>query len=280
MLGRMRARGWVLLVAGVALLGLFVAAALWPGLFADYGRKEQFGAWLPGSADHLLGTNALGYDIFTELVYGARETLLVGVSSSVLALLIGVAIGVLSTLPGVAGVAFNGAINVFALLPHLVTLIVLSAFFGNSEATLIVLIAAFGWVGTARAVRAKVLHLNAQPFIETCTIQGFGRLHIMAFHIVPNLLDVLAARFLLGVTSCIMMESTLSFLGFGDLYHPTWGTMINFAFKRGAFIRAAYQYILAPGLCITLLSLAFYCIGRFFEERRDDISEEGSVVHA
>ena len=69
-----------------------------------------------------------------------------------------------------------------------------------------------------------------------------------------NLYDVLLSRFLLGVNnSCIMMESTLSFLGFGDLYYPTWGTMINFAYKRGAFLRQAYEYLLSPGVCIMLL---------------------------
>ena len=80
------------------------------------------------------------------------------------------------------------------------------------------------------------------------------------------------AKFLLSINSCIMMESTLSFLGFGDLYHPTWGTMINFAYKRGAFIRGAYNYLLSPGICIVLLSLAFYLISLYFEQRMKLIS--------
>lgn len=70
-----------------------------------------------------------------------------------------------------------------------------------------------------------------------------------------------------------MMESTLSFLGFGDLYHPTWGSMINFAYNRGAFIRQAYNYLLTPGVCIMLLSLSFYLISLYFERRRDTIEE-------
>ena len=87
----------------------------------------------------------------------------------------------------------------------------------------------------------------------------------------PNLYDVLISRFLLGVNSCIMMESTLSFLGFGDLYYPTWGTMINFAYKRGALLRRAYGYLLAPGVCIMLLSLSFYFISLYFEHRQATI---------
>ncbi len=261
------------LAAGLALLSLFALAALAPGLFTGYGQKEMFQAWLAPSREHWLGTNSLGYDIFTELVYGTRETLLIGVSSSVLTMLLGAAAGVLSTVRGVWGWLSNALINVFALLPRLVTLIVLAGFLGSSALNLIVLISAFSWVGTARDVRARVIHLNSMPFIENCVIQGYSRAHIAAHHILPNLYDLLLSRFLLGVNSCIMMESTLSFLGFGDLYHPTWGSMINFAYNRGAFIRQAYNYLLTPGVCIMLLSLSFYLISLYFERRRDIIEE-------
>lgn len=227
--------------------------------------------WLKPSAEHLLGTNSLGYDIFTEIVYGARDTLFIGVMSSVLTLVLGAAIGTLSTRMGLIGGLFNGLINVFVLLPRLITLIVLSAFLGTSRWHLILLIAAFSWVGTARNVRAQVIHLNSQPFVENCIIQGYSRFHIVLRHILPNLYEVLISRFLLGVNSCIMMESTLSFLGFGDLYHPTWGTMINFAYKRGAFMRRAYPYLLMPGVCIMGLSLSFYFISLYFEARREAI---------
>ncbi len=258
---------------GLFLLLLFLTAAIFPGLFTAYGQKEMFAPWLTPEAEHLLGTNALGYDIFTELVYGAKETLFVGVCSSVLTLFLGAAIGTLSGAKGFMGGVFNGLIHIFALLPKLVTLIVLAAFVGSSSWNLILLIAAFGWVGTARAVRARVVHLKVQPFVENCVIQGYSPWHIALRHIVPNLSDVLLSRFLLGVNSCIMMESTLSFLGFGDLYHPTWGTMMNFAYKRGAFLRQAYHYLLSPGVCIMLLSMAFFFMSLYFERRRTTIQE-------
>ena len=122
-------------------------------------------------------------------------------------------------------------------------------------------------------MRAKVLQLRTQTFIEACRIQGYSRTHIALRHILPNLSDVLLSRFLLSINSCIMMESTLSFLGLGDLYRPTWGTMVSFAYKRGAFLRGAYAYLLAPGVCIMLLSLAFYAISLYFEARKFAISE-------
>lgn len=261
------------LIFGLFLLLLFLTAAIFPTLFTPYGQKEMFAPWLAPGGGHILGTNALGYDIFTELVYGAKETLFIGVCSSVITLFLGAAIGTLSAAKGMAGGFFNGLIHVFALLPRLITLIVLAAFVGSSSWNLIFLIAAFSWVGTARAVRARVVHLNAQPFVENCVIQGYSTWHIALRHIVPNLSDVLLSRFLLGVNGCIMMESTLSFLGFGDLYHPTWGTMINFAYKRGAFLRQAYHYLLSPGVCIMLLSMAFYFISLYFESRQTTIRE-------
>lgn len=264
----MKARRLFPLILGCLLLGVFLLAAAAPELFTSCGAKEMFAKWLPCSREHPLGTNALGYDIFAELVYGTRQTLTVGLVSSVLTLLAGTLIGTISALRGLAGRLANGLINLFVLLPRLVTLIVLSGFLGGSDRNLILLISAFSWVGIARNVRAKVMHLNEQTFIENCRIQGYSRAHTVVFHLIPNLYDVLISRFLLGVNSCIMLESTLSFLGFGDLYRPTWGTMINFAYKRGAFLRGAYAYLLTPGVCVMLLSLSFYFISLYFEEER------------
>lgn len=269
----MKKRSRLPLLLGLLLFAVFALAAFAPGLFTDYGAKELFAKWLPMSREHLLGTNAMGYDIFTELVYGTRQTLLVGVLSSVLTLFLGASIGILASFRGWAGRMFDGLIQIFVLLPKLISLIVLATFFGSSAAHLIVLIAAFSWSGTARAVRAKVLQLSTQPFMESCRVLGYSRVHIAVRHILPNLSDVLLSRFLLGVNGCIMMESTLSFLGLGDLYRPTWGTMVNFAYKRGAFLRGAYQYLLAPGVCVMLLCLAFYLISLWLTARKETISE-------
>ena len=135
---------------------------------------------------------------------------------------------------------------------------------------------------TTRGVIAPLLELGAgfdanlsarENIYLNGAILGYSRAHIAVRHILPNLSDVLLSRFLLGVNSCIMMESTLSFLGLGDLYRPTWGTMVNFAYKRGAFLRGAYQYLLAPGVCVMLLCLAFYLISLWLTARKETISE-------
>lgn len=269
----MKRKPYFSLVLGICLLLVFAVMAAKPSLFTGYGLKEMFSPWLKPAAEHPLGTNALGYDVRTELVYAARETLLVGLISAFFCLALGTVIGILSLRQGFTGQVFNALINIFVLLPRLICLIVLSGFLGSSRRNLIILISAFNWVGIARNVRARVQHIEQQTFMEALTIQGFSRFHIVVFHVLPNLSDVLLSRFLLGVNSCIMLESTLSFLGFGDLYHPSWGTMINFAYKRGAFLREAYAYLLSPGVCIVLLSLSFYFISLWFSQRQDSIEE-------
>ena len=268
----MKARRILPLAAGLTLILFFALVAVSPQLFTSYGRKQMFDAWLPVSGAHPLGTGALGYDIFTELVYGVRDTLVTGTASGLLALVLGLAVGILSAGKGPAAAFFTGLTDIFVLLPRLVILIVLSTFLGRSALNLTILIALFSWVGTARAVKAKVESLKNLPFVENCTIQGYGRAHIAFFHILPNLADITLARFLTGVTGCIMMESSLSFLGLGDLYNPTWGTMINFAYKRGAFVRGAYNYLLTPALCIVLVSISFYLISLFFEQKQQAIA--------
>lgn len=259
------------LIIGIVLIAFFVFMAIFPQAFTSYGRKESFDAWIQPCLQHPLGTNSLGYDVFTELVYAARETLLIGIVSGILSLLIGAVIGILAANKSFIGSIFNGIVNVFVLIPKLVVLIVISSFITNSQINSILLISIFGWAATARNVRAKVIHIKSQPFIENCKIYGLSKVHITVKHIIPNLYDVLLSRFLIGVNSCIMMESTLSFLGLGNIYYPTWGSMINFAYTRGAIINESYLYLLIPCICIMLLSLAFYFIAIYIDGSKNTI---------
>lgn len=261
------------LIIGLLILALFLLMAICPQAFSKFDRKASYGQWLPPSAEHILGTNYLGYDIFTELVYGARDTLTVGLLASVISLAIGITVGLLASIKGVVGTVFGGLINIFVMLPRLIILIVLSAFLGSSPINLIILIATFSWVGTARAVRAKVQTLKVQPFVEASVMYGYSKAHIAVRHLLPNLYDVLLSRFLMGINSCIILESTLSFLGFGNLYYPTWGVMINFARSRGAILIGAYQYLIAPCVCIMLLSLSFYFISLYIDARQSTIND-------
>lgn len=270
---------YTVLAIGLVLLLVFCLFAAFPSWFTDYGQKEMFTSWEKPSASHILGTNDMGYDIFTELVYATRRTLVVGVSAALIALTLGVLIGVCAGyFKGILGSIFNGFINVFMMLPKLPMLIVLAAYLGSDIWNMILIISLLGWVGTARAVRAKVIHIKNQPYIESMIGLGYSKSRIMFMHIMKGVGDVAAAKFVTSVAGSIMMESSLGFLGLGDLTNPTWGTMINFAYKRGGFMMGAYNWLITPGVCIMLLTLAFYLINYYFEQRRMAVRGGGSIL--
>lgn len=270
--GKNKTAGIAALAVGAALLVVFLLAAAAPSVFTDYSPTQAFQAWQSPSAEHILGTNDMGYDIFTELVYATRQTLLVGIASAAAALVVGTLTGLAASAGGIVGAAANGLINLFMMLPKLPVIIVLTAFLGGGETETVLVIAAFGWVTTARAVRAKAVHLSAMPFAEALTAAGYSPARITFRHILPNVGEVALTRYVSTVASSIMTEATLSFLGLGSVTSPTWGTMINFAYRRGAFVLGAYGWLLAPGAALMLLVLAFWCIWYFAESRSQEVS--------
>lgn len=259
---------YVFLVAGAALMAVFVLFALFPSLFTPYSPTDMFEPWQECSAEHPLGTNDMGYDVFAEIVYATDRTLLVGLASALAALCLGTVFGLLAGYcGGFAGALFDGIVDIFVMLPKLPVVIVLAAFSGGETLNVIIIIACLSWSGTARAVRAKVKHLKNMPFVDTLRGLGFSQGRIVFGHIMRNVREVAAAKYVSGVVSCIMMESTLSFLGLGDATDVTWGGMINLAYKRGGFMMEAYNWLLAPGVCIMLCALSFVLINIFIEKR-------------
>lgn len=260
------------LAVGCVMLAVFLLAACAPSAFAPYSPTQTFDPWLPSSSEHVFGTDDTGADVFTSLVYATGRTLLTGVASAALALALGVLAGLAAGYGGVVGAVANAVIDIFAMIPKLPATIVVAAFTGGGIAQTVTVIAVFGWVTTARAVRAKVAHLNGRPFVDALTAAGYPKAGIAFKHILPNTLEVILTRFVTTVAGCIMTEATLSFLGLGDISSPTWGTMINLAYRRGGFAMDAYGWLLAPGAAIMLLALAFWCVWYFAEHRSRDVS--------
>jgi peptide/nickel transport system permease protein len=253
---------------GTLLLIVFASFSLFPQAIAPYGVKEMFKAWQGLSTQHLLGTNDMGYDIFTELVFATRNTLLIGVSASVISLVFGTVIGLWAgCTQGAVGEIAGSIINIFLLIPMLPAAIVVAAYLGPGIGKTAVVIALLGWCPTARAVRARAAQLKQTSFVEALIILQIPQTRIIFCHILPNLLETVLARYILSVSSCIMMESALSFIGLGDPSSVTWGGMVNFAYRNGGFSRGAMNWFLAPGLCITLCALSFRLLNTFFEYR-------------
>jgi peptide/nickel transport system permease protein len=250
------------------LLLIFAAFSLFPDAIAPFDVKEISRAWLKPSAEHLLGTNDMGYDIFSELVYAARNTLVTGLTAAAISLGIGTAIGMLAGyLKGAAGEIAGGIINVFLLIPMLPAAIVVASFLGAGAGKIALVIALLGWCPTARAVRTRTAQLKQTPFVEQLVILQIPKRYILLKHLLPNLSDIALARGILSVSACMMTESALSFVGLGDPSSVTWGGMVNFAYRNGGFARGALNWFLAPGLCITLCALAFRLICGYVEYR-------------
>ena len=260
------------LVLGLSIIAIFLLFSLFPSFFAPYGLKEMDLALQMPNIKHPLGTNDLGYDILTELIYASRNTLSVGLFAAFISLFIGTLIGVLAGfLPSWKGEFANALIQVFLMIPMLPMAIVLGSFLGERKLGVILTISLLGWSATARTVRLRTQELKQSSFVEGLVIVRVPRWRILLFHIIPNLYDVVLSRYLLSVSSAIMVEATLSFLGMGDPTEVTWGRMMNLAYKQGAFLRGAYAWLFLPGICIAMIIIAFYSLDKYIEDRFSEV---------
>lgn len=265
--------GTLTLAAGLAIVALLCGFALFPQFFAPYSPKEMFAPWQSVCRPHPLGTNDMGYDILSELVYAAGPSLRTGIAAAAISVAAGALLGLAAGCSGgVAAALADLAINVFMLVPLLPAAVVAAAFLGSGEGRLILVIGLLGWCGTARAVKAEASSLRHADFAVALEVLGLPRHRVILLHILPNLTHIVASRFIMSVASCMMTEATLSFMGLGDPASLTWGGMISLAYNRGGFLRGAVNWFVAPGVCITASVLAFYLINRFFEIRADMVS--------
>lgn len=264
----------VVFVLGIAIIATFAIFAIFGEKIAPYSPNESFDKFLPCSSEHILGTNNLGYDIFSQLVVATRSTLIVGVTSALACLVIGVAMGLLSGyIGGVCSEALNGVINFFLLVPMLPAAIVIAAYTGGGRGGIILTISLLCWCSTARAVRAKTMAVKNSDYVRALKSLGYGGARILVRHTLPNVMDVAIAKFVPSVASCIMVEATLSFLGMGSVTDITWGVMIQNAFEYGGITMGKYAWIIAPGACIVLIQLSAYLISQYVDFRRKIVQE-------
>ena len=230
----------------------------------DQVRAEVYidNIWIKlyGTCFGLLGTNYQGRDIFTQIVYGARISLMVGLLSAVLSVSIGLIIGLISGyMGGIVDEILMRFTDMLLVLPGLPLLIVLTAALGASIYTLIILLGFLGWMGFARVVRSQVLSLKERPFVEAVKAVGGGTGYIIRRHIIPNVMGFVYVSLALSVPSAIVSEAALSWLGYYDPYRMSWGRMLNEVQSSGAYL--AWWWIIPPGLCIALISIAFIMLG-------------------
>jgi peptide/nickel transport system permease protein len=251
-----------LAVAGlVFLLAMALAVTVGP-LLSPYAFDDQdfslIGSPGPMTAEHWLGTDELGRDVLTRLVYGGRVSLAVGLAGAILSTLVGTVIGGLSGFyRGWTDAILMRFTDVMLSIPTLPLVLLLSGLFRPSAPLLVTIVGALIWMGTARLVRGQFLTLRERDFVEAARALGAGGPRLMVRHILPNAVGPISVAATLAVGSAIILESTLSFLGFGiQPPVPTWGNLLNSA---SSWLSVAPWLALPPGLCIlfTVLSVNF-----------------------
>jgi peptide/nickel transport system permease protein len=222
------------------------------------------------SLTHLLGTDNVGRDLFAQLLEGAKVAFIVGLSSAFFSIVIGTVIGMVS---GYAGGILDAFLmrtaDIIMVMPSLVILLILASLFGQFNIWIIVfIIAIMRWPSVSRVIRSQTLSLKKRPFIEASQVAGASHLRIIFRHIMPNVLPLAFLYMTFRVTSAILVEAALSFLGFGDPSQVSWGMMLQWVWKSGHMFQAPY-WLIPPGLSISLLTLAFYLLGRAMDEVLD-----------
>ncbi len=256
-------------LGGVIVASMILVAILAPWL-SPYDPAERVGRpFSSPSAEHLLGTNDVGQDLLSELIYGTRVSLTVGIIAAAVALLIGTSIGILAGYyPKRLGAFLMRGVDVVLILPFLPLLIVLAAYLGRSLTNTILVIGVLIWAAPARIIRSQVISLRSREYVMASQSMGAPDKWVIFRHILPRTALLATGSFVRAVSGAILLEAALSFLGLGDPIQKSWGSILFWAQSRGAFLTPAWKWwVLPPGLAIMLASLGFALIAFAVEER-------------
>ncbi len=260
---------------GLIVIAAITLAALLAGALAPYPPDEQFfdgltleGAPLPPNRRFWLGTDLLGRDLLSRLIFGARTSLIIGIAANGVAVLTGTLLGVVAGYFGKwIGAAIMRFTDLMMAFPALLLAIALAAIFSPSLWIVALVIAMVNWVQVARVVYTQTRGLIEQPFIEACRALGANPLRIVGRHILPHLVPTMLVWGTLGIATTVLLEATLSFLGVGVRPPtPSWGNII---FENQTYFATAPWLVFFPGAAILLLALAFNLVGEALHDALD-----------
>ena len=261
-------------VAGLIFLTVLVILALAAPLLANSRGLSAALSTNPANAGpgwhYPLGTDADGRSVLTELIWGARISLLIGFTATLLCVVIGAVVGIVAGHYGkVTDNLLMRVTDWFLVVPFLPLAIVLAKTLGPSLGVIIFVIGITSWPGTARIIRAQAMAVETRPYLERSRALGAGHTHQMIRHVLPNVMPLLLANTILTVAGTILAETTLSFLGLGDPLRPSWGEMLNEAFFTGGGTAGNQIWLIAPGVAIILVVLSFTMVGHALEAALD-----------
>lgn len=268
----------ILLVTGSIIVLFFIVVAVFAPFIATYNPAltNLDAVFTAPNSTYLFGTDALGRDVFSRVVYGARISLFVGFIAVGISLIIGVILGLIS---GYYGRVVDSIImrftDIMLCFPTFFLILAVIAFLKPSIINVMVVIGVTGWMGVARLVRAEVMSVKNREYITAARLQGLSHVKIMFKHILPNVLSPVFVTATLGVASAILLESSLSFLGLGVLPPtPSWGNILTEGQNN---IINAWWLSLFPGIAIVLTALGYNLLGEGLRDALDHKNNKSEI---
>nr|WP_218914795.1 ABC transporter permease [Acidimicrobium ferrooxidans] len=242
---------------GIVILLAFVLMALAAPLIAPYSpTATSFADSLPPSAAHLLGTTSSGQDALSQLLYGARTSVLVAFAAGGISTVVAIVVGLIAGFSrGIVDETLSFVMNVMLVIPGLPLMIVITAYLpGRGPGVIIAVIALTGWAWGARVLRSQAKSVSARDFVLAARLAGDSSWRIVFREILPNMTSLIAASFFGAATAAVLAEAGLEFLGLGNPNAVSWGTMLYWAENSNALLTGQWGVIVGPGLCIALLA--------------------------
>ena len=257
-------------LVGLILFGITCLVALFPGIFTTDHSPGTLGVYplsLGPSTSHLLGTTSYGQDIYSELIYGTRQVLIIALAAGGFATVLSVLIGITAAyMGGLVDEVLSLFTNVVLILPTFPLMIILARYAGSSNWVLIIVLVATGWSYGANQMRAQALSLRNRDFLESARVRGERRSYIILCEMMPTMTSLIVANFLGSALYSVLAASGLQFIGLGNTNSDSWGTMLYWANNQEALQAGNSMWIIAPGLAIAVLSAAFALMNYAFDE--------------
>jgi len=253
---------------GLAVLLVMIAISAFPSFFAPYDPKQVVGLpFEPPSLTHPLGTDDVGRDMLSQLIYGARTSIIIGFFAAFISFLIGITMG---TLSGFYGGKLDDILmritEFFLTIPSFPLMLVIAFILKPSIWNVMLAIAIVTWPQPVRVIRSEVFSLRERLYIKRAKVIGNSNKRILLRYILPKVFPLGLALMIVNIGWAIPSEAFLSWIGLGDPTHISWGMILYYAFGRGSFTVGAWWHFVPPGLMILLVIIAFTNLGRAMEE--------------